>query len=92
MIHNGLVDEVRELLRMGLQRNPSASRAIGYREVIEYLEGRLPEEKLAAEITTNTRKLVKKQRTWFRTQLPPHQQIDAASLRSPDELFASEGG
>jgi tRNA dimethylallyltransferase len=87
MIQSGLVDEVRGLLRLGLQRNPSASRAIGYREVIDYLGGRLPEKELAAEITANTRKLVKKQRTWFRTQLPLHKQIDAASLRSPAELF-----
>ena len=36
------------------------------------LEGRLASADLAAEIVKNTRALVKKQRTWFRTQLPAH--------------------
>jgi processive 1,2-diacylglycerol beta-glucosyltransferase len=35
----------------------------------------------------NTRALVKKQRTWFRTQLPPHRVLAAESLRDEGELF-----
>ena len=80
MLREGLVDEVRQLLAAGLRDNPSAARAIGYREVIDFLEGKLPEEKLAAEIGRNTRALVKKQRTWFRTQLPPHRAVAADGL------------
>src|SRR6185503_16813568 len=72
MLSDGLVAEVQALLASGLRENPSASRAIGYREVIDVLDGRLPETELAAEIVRNTRALVKKQRTWFRTQLPAH--------------------
>ena len=72
MLKDGLVEEVRGLLARGLKENPSAARAIGYRETIEMLEGRLAENALAAEIAKNTRGLVKKQRTWFRTQLPTH--------------------
>jgi tRNA dimethylallyltransferase len=72
MIRNGLVDEVRSLLKAGLERNPSASKAIGYRETISHLSGRLPASELLPEILRNTRALVKKQRTWFRTQLPEH--------------------
>jgi len=70
MIKAGLVDEVKRLLPAGLLENPSAAKAIGYREVIELLGGRLAPEALAGEIGKNTRALVKKQRTWFRTQLP----------------------
>ena len=62
--------EAAGLLAEGLAANPSAARAIGYREVIEFLGGRLPADRLEAEIVRNTRALVKKQRTWFRTQLP----------------------
>jgi tRNA dimethylallyltransferase len=87
MLREGLMDEVRGLIRDGLKENPSASRAIGYREVIENLEGRLPERALASEIVKNTRQLVKKQRTWFRTQLPEHRRIDAQALQSAGELF-----
>ena len=87
MLGAGLVAEVRQLMATGLRENPSASRAIGYREVIACLDGKLPEKELAAEIVRNTRALVKKQRTWFRTQLPPHRIIPAADL-TVDRLFA----
>lgn len=79
MLQAGLVEEVRSLLAQGLKDNPSVVRAIGYRETIAYLEGRLPESGLAGEIVKNTRALVRKQRTWFRTQLPPHAQVAADS-------------
>ena len=88
MLHEGLVDEVRRLIGAGLKDNPSAARAIGYRETIEVLEGRRPEAELAAEIAKNTRALVKKQRTWFRTQLPAHRVVAAETLRDAGELFA----
>lgn len=79
MLAAGLVDEVRGLLARGLKDNPSAAGAIGYRETVDFLEGRLAEKELAPLIVRNTRALVKKQRTWFRTQLPPHPRVDAAS-------------
>jgi len=72
MLGAGLVEEVRALRAAGLERNPSAANAIGYREVGALLDGRLQAADLESEIIRNTRGLVKKQRTWFRTQLPPH--------------------
>lgn len=87
MLREGLVDEVRGLFAVGLKSNPSAAGAIGYRETIEFLEGRLPEAQLAGEIAKNTRALVKKQRTWFRTQLPPHRVVAAATLTDEQDLF-----
>lgn len=82
MLRDGLVAEVEQLLAAGLRENPSAARAIGYREVIAMLEGHLPAAALPAEIVQNTRALVKKQRTWFRTQSPAHRVVaaDAAML------------
>lgn len=87
MIQAGLVEEVRGLLMRDLARNPSAVRAIGYRETIDYLEGRIKEDELALAIVQNTRALVKKQRTWFKTQLPAHRAIEAGSVLVGD-LFA----
>jgi len=87
MLEAGLVAELRGLLTQGLKENPSAARAIGYRETIDFLEGRLPEPELAAAIAQNTRALVRKQRTWFKTQLPAHRQLDAGSAQIND-LFA----
>ncbi len=87
MLRDGLVDEVAALLAEGIEENPSAARSIGYRETIAMLRGDLPAGELPAEIVRNTRALVKKQRTWFRTQLPPHREVDAAGA-TVDDLFA----
>ena len=87
MLRDGLVEEVTRLRAAGFERNPSAAKAIGYREVLAVLDGTLERSALAAEIVKNTRALVKKQRTWFRTQLPEHPVIAAETLRDADELF-----
>ena len=86
MLQAGLIEEVRGLLGQGLKQNLSAAGAIGYRETIDCLEGRLSEKELPAKIAQNTRSLVKKQRTWFKTQLPVHPHLEAASARV-DGLF-----
>jgi tRNA dimethylallyltransferase len=84
MLRDGLVDEVRRLRAAGLEKNPSAARAIGYREVLAMLEGKLGEGELTDEIAQNTRALVKKQRTWFRTQLPEHKVVMAEEASAAD--------
>lgn len=70
MLAAGLVEEVRRLFARGLERNSSAASAIGYRETIRHLRGELSEADLREEIVQNTKRLVKKQLTWFRHQLP----------------------
>lgn len=71
MLREGLVDEVRRLRAEGIEENPSAASAIGYRETLAALDaGAVDKGRLGAEIALNTWKLVRKQRTWFRTQLP----------------------
>jgi len=87
MLAEGLLAEVERLLPRGLAENPSAAKAIGYRESIDCLAGRLVADQLLGEIVKNTRGLVKKQRTWFRTQLPAHRVLDAA-VATVDTLFA----
>lgn len=86
MLRAGLIDEVRALLSRGLERNPSAAKAIGYRETIDFLAGRIAESELAPAIVRNTRALVKKQRTWFKSQLPEHRRLEAAKAKV-EELF-----
>lgn len=87
MLRDGLVDEVRRLRPLGIESNPSAAMAIGYREVLAFLEGKLSEAEVAGAIVRNTRMLVKKQRTWFRNQLPPHCVVEAATLTDERQLF-----
>jgi tRNA dimethylallyltransferase len=91
MLGAGLVDEVRRLGGAGLRSNPSAARAIGYRETLDALDGRLELGSLAAAISRDTRALVKKQRTWFRTQLPGHPVHDASDPAGAARLFAASG-
>ncbi len=87
MLGAGLVGEVRRLANDGLRDNPSAASAIGYREVVAMLDGELSEAELPAAIIRNTRALVKKQETWFRTQLPEHRTA-AAEEATIEGLFA----
>jgi len=90
MLRAGLVDEVQRLRADGFEKNPSASGAIGYREVLAMLDGKLAPSALAGEIAQNTRSLVRKQRTWFRTQLPEHRvfRLDSPAVVN-FELFPS---
>jgi tRNA dimethylallyltransferase len=70
MLEAGLVDEVRILRGRGFERNPSACGAIGYREVLDYLDGNISGEMLPEMIFIHTNQLMRKQRTWFRHQIP----------------------
>ncbi len=87
MLARGLVEEVSRLLSGGLQSNPSAARAIGYRETVDVLLGRAALQDLAGAIARDTRALVKKQRTWFRTQLPAHPVHDASEDGGERRMF-----
>jgi tRNA dimethylallyltransferase len=62
MRSGGLVDEV-TALRHRLGR--TASSAVGYREVLDYLSGAVDLDQAFAAIAANTRKLAKRQRSWF---------------------------
>jgi tRNA dimethylallyltransferase len=70
MLEAGLVDEVVRLRDRGFERNPSACGAIGYREVLQYLDGHLTREDLEEAIYIHTNQLMRKQRTWFKHQIP----------------------
>jgi tRNA dimethylallyltransferase len=69
MVANGLIGEVKTLLERG-QFNGTNRSAIGYRETIEWLQTGAGEDALVHEIYADTLKLIKKQRTWFRKQIP----------------------
>lgn len=73
MLGNGLVDEVRTLVReRGLRENTPAGNAIGYRETLTWLAQNEPGgvPALGEAIALSTRQLAAKQRKWFRTQIP----------------------
>lgn len=62
----GLVDEVRRLEREGLREGVTASRALGYAQVLGALDGRWDEERARELAVTATRRFARRQRAWFR--------------------------
>lgn len=66
MIKNGLVDEVRRLLNDGLDKSCQSMKAIGYRQIISYLEGEYDLNTAIELIKRDSRRYAKRQLTWFR--------------------------
>jgi tRNA dimethylallyltransferase len=85
MWHLGLVDEVRGLLPDGLAEGRTASRALGYAQVIELLAGRCTDEEARTQTVRATRRFVRRQRSWFRRD-PRISWLDATR---PDLLVAA---
>ncbi len=77
MFAAGLVDETRALLRRGLREGRTASRALGYQQVVAALDGRGDLGAAAAETVVATRRFVRRQRSWFRRDRRIHW-LDAA--------------
>lgn len=67
MIENGLIDEVRSLKQKGYDKHNSLKQAVGYKETLQYLENKnIDKEALIEKIKMDTRRLAKKQLTWFK--------------------------
>jgi tRNA dimethylallyltransferase len=66
MIELGLVDEVRRLIEEDPPMSTTARQALGYREIIEHLEGDVSLEQAVENIKINTRQFSKAQRTWYK--------------------------
>ena len=66
MWHQGLVDEVRGLAKRGLREGRTASRALGYAQVLRHLDGELTEAQARDETVRATRRFVRRQESWFR--------------------------
>lgn len=67
MLDAGLLDEVRALLVAGRTFGRTASQALGYREVLDFLAGKMDEPTMVDLIKQNTRRFAKRQLTWFRS-------------------------
>jgi tRNA dimethylallyltransferase len=66
MWDTGLVDEVRRLERAGLRDGRTASRALGYRQVLEFLAGECGEDEAREATVRATRRFARRQDTWFK--------------------------
>lgn len=65
MIKQGLIKEVEEIYKK-YNEFPTAMQGLGYKEVVEYLEGYLTKEEMIEKIKQETRRYAKRQMTWFR--------------------------
>jgi tRNA dimethylallyltransferase len=66
MWEGGLAEEVAALLDEGLRGGPTASKAVGYREAIAFLDGELDRDDAVAATALRTRQLARRQLRWFR--------------------------
>lgn len=66
MWRQGLVSEVEALLARGLRQGRTAAQAIGYRQVIDYLDGRIDQSQARELTVIRTRQFARKQLTWWR--------------------------
>jgi len=64
MLDAGLVEEVEQLLVRGFSR--SAGQALGYKEIVEFLQGRIGKDEAIEMIVTRTRQFAVRQERWFR--------------------------
>ena len=86
----GLVAEVAALDEQGLREGVTASRALGYRQVLAYLDGRCTEEQAITDTVAGTRRFARRQLGWWRRD-PRIHWFDALALPTPAELLAESG-
>ncbi len=67
MLEDGLIDEVKELLEK-YTFSSTAIQGLGYKEVKEYLDGKLSYDEMAEKLKMETRRYAKRQLTWFRRE------------------------
>jgi len=84
----GFIDEVRALEQRGLRSGQTASRALGYRQVLAFLDGSISEQQARAETVIGTRKFSRRQLSWFRRD-PRIRWLDATAPL--DERLAVAG-
>ena len=65
MVEKGLIEEVKQILKK-YDTFPTAMQGLGYKEVVEYIEGKVTKEEMIEKIKMETRRYAKRQLTWFR--------------------------
>ena len=98
MVECGLVDEVKALQAMGLTRQNVSMQGLGYKEILDYLDGNCSLEEAVDTIKLQTRHFAKRQITWFKREKdviwvnkPDFQYKDEAILAFMDQKFQEKG-
>ena len=80
MLDAGLLDEVRDLAAVGFSR--SAAQALGYKELLAHLDGRVDLDRAIEEVVVRTRRFATRQERWFRRD-PRVRWIDVDAVSDP---------
>lgn len=91
MMNEGLLEEVRALYDGGLLSSGTASAAIGYKEIIEYLDGRCTLDEAIDSLKLASRRYAKRQLTWFRHEKGArviYADTPDGRMRSAEELLS----
>ena len=81
MMASGLIEEVENLLRSGVDEESTPMRSVGYREVLRHLRGEMSLEEATAAIAGATWKYARRQRTWLRRE----RDVIRLDIEHPDE-------
>ena len=90
MMEEGLLSEVEGLYRAGLLSGATASQAIGYKELVEYIEGKCGLDEATEKLKLATRRYAKRQLTWFRHEEGArviYADTPEGRLKSTDEML-----
>lgn len=87
MWERGFVDEVRRLAESGLADGLTASRALGYRQLLEHLRGDVTVDRAREKTVTGTRRFVRRQRSWFGRD-KRYMWFDAGDSRVVEDVLA----
>ena len=87
MIQAGLIDEIRNLVDCGIEKNPEAMQAIGCKEMIAHLGGTYTLPEAVDLMKRNSRRYAKRQMTWFNAD----ERVKWIDL-APDETAESGAG
>ena len=91
MLKAGFVDEVETLMRRpGLERDSTSMRAVGYRQIWAYLEGRADLDTAISRAQAATRQLAKRQLTWLRAE-PSLARFDPLEAQTPGTISSLVG-
>ncbi len=66
MMEKGLLNEVKNIIAMGIKRDFTSMQAIGYKEIAEYLDGEITLDDAIDKIKQGSRRYAKRQLTWYR--------------------------
>jgi tRNA dimethylallyltransferase len=86
MFDQGFIEEVERLKAKGLDGSLPAMRAVGYRQVLEYLDGKMDYQEMRQRCLFSTRQLAKRQLTWLRND-PDLEYFDSMNEDFPEKVL-----